>query len=87
MPFDCTDPRGWNSGPDPAPACWALLAAYASVWRMYGLLMALCAAVAIVTGEWINGGGVALQATFLFAPFRLHLSRDDLRALAVGRWP
>lgn len=91
MPFDCTDPRAFGGGHDPAPTwgerlmAWTAFAMVAFLAGLFALMMALWLARAIVTGEWVNSAGCATLTAFLFAPLRPSLHKA--RALAAGRWP
>ena len=90
MPFDDTSPRGWMSGPDPAPtwgeriAAWALLAALGGANALLLALIGLLGLAGAATGN-IDFGGMALLIALVTYP--MHLSWAKARALAAGRWP
>lgn len=90
MPFDCTTPRDFGGGHDPAPtwgqrvACWIELVALGAANASILLLIALWGALGVATGD-IDCGGMALLTALVTYPF--HLSWARVRALAAGRWP
>lgn len=90
MPFDGTDSRDWNPGPDPAPPWWQRAACRTALtlWAaFYAVLwLSVCVFVAAVAPRgWTH----ATTAAACFVPFLwlCRMVRRDVRALMAGRWP